>query len=485
MIIRETIEIWLMTRPYRRLGWSLPAILLGFAWVSFGLVLAFNKPAGTRIFYSLAANRALATGDFQTARIACTRLLLSGTESREENLFHLAVAQLGLGQEQEGSALLNLAAPLEKPGYAPAHLFAARQLLTKTNLTAQMLQQAERHLNNALKLEPNSIEAHQMLGRLYFQMRNWDLAKKHLMAVVSARPDTALLLAVLAKTQNDDIGMSQWAETAVDYYRSKVEKAGEENPPDRLAWASALAINHHYAKAIEILKTGMNISSRDVYSSGLANMYANWAADVAKTDPHNVAYRLKLIQQGFDYDPQNLALLEQLLPMTHLPEPEAKSARTMLTQMLAEGGSSAMVHFVIGNDAFQHDDTDQAAQHFKLAFELGPNLPVVANQLALILTVGKQPDLPRALAISQTLVEKYPNEPDVRNTHGIILAHLGRWEEAVKDLEFALPKMRDKSATHTALALAYQNLGLRELADEHERLARKTPKPSAPAVSNP
>jgi tetratricopeptide (TPR) repeat protein len=352
-------------------------------------------------------------------------------------------------------------------------------------MTAQMLQQAEGHLNNALKLEPDSIEAHQVLGRLYFKMHNWDLAKTHLLAVASAKPDTALLLAMLAREQNDDIGMRQWAGTAAEYYRGKVGKATEENPPDRLAWATALAIQDRYAEAAEILKTGMKNSSSKIYISGLANIYADWAAHVAKTDPHNIASRLELIQQGLEFDPQNLGLLEQLLLLTHLPEPEAKSAQAMLTQMLAQGGSSAMLHFVVGNDAYQRGDVEQAGEHFKLAFELAPNLPVVANRMALMLAIGKQPDLPRALAISQTLVEKYPNEPEVRNTHGIILAHLGRWEEAVKDLEFALPNLRDKSATHTALALAYRNLGLTGLADEHERLSRETPEPSAPAASNP
>ena len=485
MIIFELIETWFKTRPYRLMWLSIPAILLGIAWVSFGIVLEFNNPAKTRVFYSSAADRALATRDFQTARVAANWLLLSGPESREENLFRLALAELGLGQVREGSALLNLAAPLEKPGYAPAHLFAARQLLTRTNVTAQMLQQAEIHLNHVLKLEPNSIEAHQMLGRLYFQMRNWDMAKPHLLAVASAKPDTALLLAMLARAQNDDIGMRQWAGTAAGYFQGKVKKAAEENPPDRLAWVTALAIQERYAEAAEILKTGMKNSGNKIYASGLANIYADWAAYVAKTDPHNVVSRLKLIQQGLEFDPQNLGLLEQLLLLTHLPEAETSSARAVLTQMLAQGGSSAMLHFVVGNDAFQHGDMEQAGEHFKLAFDLAPNLPVVANRMALLLAIGKQPDLPRALAISQTLVEKYPNEPDVRNTHGIILAHLGRWEEAVKDLEFALPNVHDKNATHTALAQAYRKLGMSELADEHERLAREPSEPSAPAASKP
>ena len=476
------IRLWFGTRPYRRLWLSLPVILVGLAWVGFAITLAFTKPAATRIFYSSLATRALAARDYQTLRVACNRLLLSWPESRGLDLFHLSLAEFGLGQDQEASALMNLAAPLDKPVCVPAHLFVARQLLTRTNVTAPMLQQAELHLKRVLEVEPNSAEAHLVLGRLYFQMRNWEQAKDHLEVVVAAQPDTAVLLASVARAENDPIGVRRWGEQAVQYFRSKVENAKKENLPDRLAWATALAIQERYDEAVAVLDAGRKIAGNQAYAAGMANVYADWAAQVAKTDSHNVVFRLKLIQQGLECEPQNLPLLELLLPLTHLSGEEAKGAQATLTRMLAEGGSSAMVHFVLGNDAFRRGDTDQAQKHFKLAFDLGPNLPVVANMMALMLAIGKDPDLPRALAISQPIVEKYPNEPDVRNTRGTILAKLGRWEEAVKDLEFALPKLRVKGPTHASLALAYRNLGLRELADEHDRLARKT---SVPDVSVP
>lgn len=165
----------------------------------------------------------------------------------------------------------------------------------------------------------------------------------------------------------------------------------------------------------------------------------------------------------------------------------------MLTRMLAEGGSSPMLHFVVGNDAFQRGDTEMAAKHFNLAYELGPKLPIVANRMAMMLATGKDPDPARALAIVQPVVDRFPNEPDVRNTRGTILVKLGRWQEGVKDLEFALPKLRIKGPTHASLALAYRNLGMSQLAEEHDRLARElavsranAPSPSQqPAAGKP
>ena len=475
------IRMWFETRLYRRLWRSLPVLLVGLAWVGFAIALVFAKPAVTQSFYSALATRALAAQDFQTARVACHRLLLSWPGARGPGMFNLGLALFGLGQAPEGSALIEVAAR-EKPGYVPAHLFIARQLLMQTTVTPVRVQQAERHVTQALEVDPNSIEAHLVLGRLYFQMRNWEAAKDHLEAVVLVRPETAILLASAAKADKDDIGARRWADRATEHFRGKIEKTKQENPMDRMAWATALSIQERYAEAVGILEAGRKKADSKVYASGMASIYADWAAQVAKTDSRNVALRLKLLQQGLECEPQSLPLLELLLPLTHLSGAEAKDADAMLTRMLAEGGSSAMLHFVLGNDAFQRGNTELAHKQFKLAFELGPNLPVVANMMALMLAVGKEPDLPRALAISQTVVEKYPNEPDVRNTHGTILVKLGQWEEGVKDLEFALPKLRVKGPTHASLAVAYRNLGLSDAANEHERLARE---PAAPAAPNP
>ena len=39
MKIHWKIRLWFESRPYRRLWMSLPALLVGLAWVAFGIVL--------------------------------------------------------------------------------------------------------------------------------------------------------------------------------------------------------------------------------------------------------------------------------------------------------------------------------------------------------------------------------------------------------------------------------------------------------------
>jgi tetratricopeptide (TPR) repeat protein len=144
--------------------------------------------------------------------------------------------------------------------------------------------------------------------------------------------------------------------------------------------------------------------------------------------------------------------------------------------MLAEGGASGILHLCLGIDALGKAEMATARQHFDLAFKLMPNMPVVANNLAMSLTVGEKADPERALGIIQPLLERFPNVAAYRDTRGRVLVKLGRYQDAISDLEFALPELGATPSAHIALAEAYRGIGMSELAGEHERLAKGAPK---------
>ena len=60
----------------------------------------------------------------------------------------------GLGQDKEAVSLLANLAPLDKPGYLHAHLFVARTLLAKTDVTLREIHTAEQHLKQVVTLDP-------------------------------------------------------------------------------------------------------------------------------------------------------------------------------------------------------------------------------------------------------------------------------------------------------------------------------------------
>ena len=468
------IKRWLRTRDSRLLRWGIPAILGIAAWLAFGICLAAWKPWQTETRYTRIAEQALAVKDFETARVASQRLLALDVEPRRKHLFDLALSLGGLGQDKEAVSLLGNIAPIDKPGYLHAHFFVAQTLLAKTNMTLQEIHTAEQHLKHVVTLDPHSGDANELLGRVYVRLGQWELAEKYLSEVVSGRPETTLLLAAVIKAEGDTVGARSWAERAAKFHRDKVEASKLDDPANRLAWADATAMLEDYPAAFVILETGWRQYENKAYLSPMGEVCALWVDALARTKPGDLALRMTLIQRGLECAPQNETLIRHLISLTHLEGPEAATARDTLTRMLTEGKATAILHFTLGIDAWQHGHPEEARKHFALAYETAPHLPYVANNMAMILTVGDKPDLPRALAIIQSALAKFPNNPSFRETRGEILVRSGRSQEAIADLEFALPLLASKRAAHTALAEAYHSLGLRDLAAEHERLAKES-----------
>ena len=483
MSLSHLIRVWLKSRMLRPFLWGLPALLAAVAWLVCLSCLGSWKASKIEAAYAEAARKALTAQDYETARIACRRLVETDAEAKPQPLFDLALALAGLGRDAEASALLGTLAPLDKNGFLPAHLFLARNLLARTNPTPQLILTAERHLKHVLSLDPKSADANAMLGRLYMEMRQWDQANKHLLEVVTARPETALLLAMVCKAQGDDTNMKPWAERAEKFFRKRMQEANKDVPTDRMSRSDALALLGNYTEALWVLEKGWKETGNPLYQAPMGEVCSRWALVLAQSKPVDVAGRLKLILQGLQYAPQSEALQRQLIDVSHAPGPEGQTARDATAKMLAEIKNPVSLNFMLGLDAWQHNDIDKARTHFTLAYEKAPGTPFGANNLAMILTLGDKPDCPRALEIIQTVLKQFPNNPNLRETRGQVLVKMGRWQDAIADLEFALPSLSDTDLTHKALAQAYGGLGMADLAAEHERLAKA--KPAQDKTGNP
>ena len=128
----------------------------------------------------------------------------------------------------------------------------------------------------------------------------------------------------------------------------------------------------------------------------------------------------------------------------------------------------------------QHGQIEQARVHWERAFELSPDMPVVANNLAWMIATAAEPDLPRALALANIAVERAPKELNFRHTRGNILFQMERYKEALGDLEAALPRYADNAELHMKLAITYEHLGVAAMAAEHRRQAKAKPAPKNP-----
>lgn len=459
---------WYAPKRLATLWVGLPA-LAGLAfWALFGLLVW--KIEGTQEGrYVAVAERSFVVRDFEEARIACERLWRMDSKDHTAHAYRMAVCLFGLGKQEQALALMSSIAPLGKPGFGPAHSFLGNILASNPRSDERSLQAAEAHLKAAKELQPDSLDLGESLGKLYARMGQWKLARNEFEKLVKARPELKLSLAVVAEAMGDREEMLSYARQAA----ADGEKQTQEQPESiqaRLRWVDALMMLGEYTKALAVLESGGDRGEKPVYRETAARIIAARLQSTKDQPGESLAARLDLVQKGLGKDPKNMALLQELVRISHLRGKQGDGARAAVAA-LGRGEASWTAHLVLGMDALESGRPEEGQQHLELVYKLAPDMPAVANNLAWALAFGKTPNLQRAREIIDTVVRRFPDNPSFRDTRGKILAEMGLWNDAVADLQYALPWHRESAGTHDCLAKAYTGLGMKDLAAEHRRIA--------------
>ena len=506
--LRRKTRRWLVRRQWHLFKFCLPTLFAGFVLmlVVGMIVFVLARHVELRHRYHDVVITSLAAGNFEAARVASLRGLAEAPDEldRLDWLFYLAVAMNGLGHQQEAADLLVAAAPLDHPGSVPAHLLAAQTFLNTTNLTSEILLKAEKHLRHALVLNPKSVEANELLGRLYINTHQLSQARTNLLKIYAAKPEAALLLAITYDLEKNSSSAVLWADRAITAIRSQlVYSAPNSSPADRLGLIRALLIKgkyaplldpleramltgtnalpqdsppvwlelvrdlkraEKYAPALKTLERAMQVSPSPIYPPAISDICATW---VEKIPINQKKERLEIIQKGLDNAAQNLKLCWLLIQATHVPDQSGADAKKILEESVAgaTSQSAAWWYFLLWTDARMRGDLTTARSYLKTAYNLAPQIPQIQNDLALDqAATGSREDLEHGLALINPVVEKFPNHAGFRDTRGRILAKLGRNEAAAVDLQFAINRMPNAAGTRLVLTKVYEALGKNQFA---------------------
>ena len=471
--------VWWRGRRWGRLVQALPALLAGTAAVV-ALSAAVLTPAQElEARYLERAKAALKEKDYAGAMTCYDRLAYLGT-NRPDVLYGLALCAEGLGQTGRAETIMNALTPPDEPGYAPAHLWLAVHIAKAPTPPPGARETVESHLLRALDGELDDPDAaHALLGELYLATpERYDQAELHLTKAVKTRPGLRMRLAQLYALRGDKERARSEAQLAISYFRARTQ-ADVDDRRARLGWADATAFLEDFPGAVAILREGLNVADDPLYRAALGGAYAVWADAVGRDPKAKPGDQLALVETGLRYDPSNMGLLNRLLAALKVGGPQADQAREALQAQLAAGKASASVHFALGLAAWQRGDAGEARLHLERANELAPQMPSIANNLAWVLATSEPADLSWALELSDFAVEKSPKDPSFRDTRGRVLMKLGRWNDALADLEAILPAKEDDVDLHKALAEVYEHLGSPGMAAKHRRLAETPPRGKA------
>lgn len=464
---------WWKSASFGHIVRSIPTVIVGAVSLSMIFAVKLTADSTVRNTYTTAAGLALNDRDYEAARIYYERVYAMDGQ-QDETLFRLALVEQASGNEGRCALLMGKLAPRNRAAYAPAHLWTAEQLLQNNSVSREDMVAALAQLTQVIHLEPRNIRANYLLGQILVNSGNLSRAETHLAVAAEQVPEAALLLARVLVLQ----GKPQDAGRVARTLRNSLRVRLDHDPNDvasRLLLADATMFLEDFQEAVRLVREGLVLADRADLRGKLAAVFVTWSDFVHREQPDDVATRLKLLEQGILANPSEVNLFFRLVEMLLNEGRETQDAgltKANLERLLAEGQAPRLIHMLLGTLAGEKGHTEVAVFHLQRAFELDPAMPIAANNLAWYLVLSDPPRAAEALSIVEVLVQKWPNVAFYRDTRGHAYAKLGRWNEAISDLEFAVENMPENASAHRVLAQAYRDLGMESLASQHETLAK-------------
>ena len=461
---------WLRRRSWLHLAQGMPALGAASAIVVL-MVMYLGLPAHeVEARYQERAATASKAKEFPTALICYERLAALG-QDRPENLYEMALALEAQGQPDRAFEVMLQLAPIDRTGYGPAHQWLALRHLKKMGDSKER-KLAEAHLVRALDAGvPDPDAVHGLLGEVYFRSGRLDDAEKHLERAVKSRLHMRLRYAQVLRAQDKKGRAIDEGKKAAQYFQTRAS-VDVNDRFSRIAWAECVTFLEEFPQALAILKEGLDLTNDTEYRAAMARVYLAWHIFVLAKEPENRATQWSLLEKGLQLDGTNPQLLDRLVGLMGQGGDDAEKARAVMRTVLAKGEATATAHFLLGLDAWQRDDKAQAEIHWERAYELSPNLPDVANNLAWLLAHAGNGDPPRALKIIEQVLAKFPQNPAYRHTRASIHMKMAKWRAALSDLEYVLQRDPNHPGIHGDLAEVYEHLeNMQALAAEHRRLA--------------
>ncbi len=282
-----------------------------------------------------------------------------------------------------------------------------------------MIRTAGKHLQNALALDPQSIEIKEMMGRFYINTSQPAKARQKLLEVYPSHREAALLLAMIDSASQNPVEARTWTDTAVDAFRKNLrDLSPQDSPADRLGLVHALLMEENFEEAAKTLEAGLSLRQEKSYRSAMSEVCALWAAKLAGAPGDNAEAQLRVIEEGLAAAPESMNLARKLIELSHRQGPVGDRARSLVGARLATPSKdlAAWWHFLLATDSRQAGRAAEARRHLEAAYGLAPEIPEIANDMAMNLACGQTPDLSRALRIIQPLTAKFPDNTNFRDT---------------------------------------------------------------------
>lgn len=357
------------------------------------------------------------------------------------------------------------------------------------------LDKAEKHLQAALRLKPDYVEALTSLGNVYLMEGRRDEALREL--------KTALKLNPKYTEAHINLGNLYSAEGRLDEALGEYETVLRLNPDHAEAHTSlgnVYLMKGLKDKALREYRTALKVNPDDFQThNNLGNLYfmqgqldqavrqyqialkLNPAAEQTRRNLMT-AYRKQSqmgeaggkIQGSAPGSGAGPADEHRNLANIYYSQGRLDEAVREYRAFLKLNPDSAEAHNDLGNVYYKQGRLDEALVEYQAALKLSPKSSEVHNNLGKI--YGRQGHLDKALKEFQAAVKLNPDFADAHNMLGNVYGLQGRMDKALKEYETALKLNPGSAETHNNIGTIYYRQGLLDKArDEFQTALRLKP----------
>jgi tetratricopeptide (TPR) repeat protein len=372
----------------------------------------------------------LATNDLQS--------LVTKTPGNHLLRYNLAKALIAKGEAAQAQIQLEEAIKL-RPDFVAAHELLSRLYLARGD-SAKSLKAAD----DLIGLDPNNLQAHLVRSSSLLNMRDQEKAGKELEFITKAYPQNPE-----ARYQ---VGLLAWEEKDFKKAEQVFTDLYKANPKDSrglLGVTETLVSENRMGDAIAALeKASQAEPQRNDLKIGLANLYT-------RAEKYDRA--IEIFKALVDKQPKEPQLLFKLAE-TYRRKGDINLAIDYFRRSSEANPGNTLPLIQLGLLMDGTDRSDQAQPIYEQILKIDPGNPVALNNLA-YLKAEQGVDLESALTMAQRARQKEPKSPQIADTLGWIYIKKSQSEEAVRIFQDVVKQEPDNPAFHYHYGMALLQKG--------------------------
>lgn len=466
------------TRSLRSLVLAVPALVFCVSFLS--AASWGNKKSADNILGRYAGRlvQAIRDSDTATARIAADRLVQMNPEEEQQKL-RRALVEDELGDPELAGVLMQDLAKFD--GSASAAMWLASRSGDRSQISQWPKEQLQEYCDWLMTASKNAPKDPRPLIELSRLLQSYgDLRRAYAVLLPLATSD--LEVCYMTVQLESKLGFKEQAKRRAVPLLSALQPLLIRMPQNmllRFRCSELMILLGQSEEAVSLLRDGMLHAADEQQKAMLDDALVkailrdlDRETRMEKTAAGSLR-KFRLLDEAREINAEH-PLLKQALPKVCVDSyayntPDVNAARDAVYAILEPD----QIRFIEGTVAIQRGQIDRAKSLLdteEIVEDGKTQTPGVLNNLAHAILQEESPDLNRALQLCNRAVKAVPGHPYLRETRGQVLVRLGRFREAVSDLELGMYAPELREGIRPLLVKCYKELDMPEAADLMQRV---------------